>query len=215
MFSYIKIILLGLPTSLILMLISIILAFLLSLFFTKKIILKKNFFSLLIKLYIIIFTGTPFLIQLFFIYYGFGQLTTLYANYWLLSLLSHPWLCAIIALALNSAAYSTQLFIGSIRTISSGQWQACTALGMNKKQSLGILMPLAIKKSLRLYTNEIILVFKSTSLVYTITIMDIMGYSKFLYGRSYDLLVFLAAGVIYFCVNSILLYLMNIFTKNS
>ncbi|AIN47246.1 arginine ABC transporter permease ArtM [Candidatus Palibaumannia cicadellinicola] len=208
MFSYLPTLLLGLPVSLILMIVAVLIALLLSILFTIIIMLNMYFISQLVKLYIILFTGTPFLVQLFLIYYGPGEFALLYTNPWLWSLLSQPWLCAILALALNSAAYSTQLFVRSTRTIPPGLWQACTALGMSKLQSLRVLMPFAIKKSLTSYTNEIILVFKSTSLVYTITIMDIMGYSQLIYGRTYDFLVFCTAGIIYLAINSMLRFLM-------
>ncbi len=73
------------------------------------------------------------------------------------------WLCALIALSLNSAAYTTQLFYGAIRAIPEGQWQSCSALGMSKKDTLAILLPYAFKRSLSSYSNEVVLVFKSTS----------------------------------------------------
>ncbi len=52
----------------------------------------------------------------------------------------------------------------------------------------------AFKRSLSSYSNEVVLVFKSTSLAYTITLMEVMGYSQLLYGRTYDVMVFGAAG---------------------
>jgi len=53
------------------------------------------------------------------------------------------------------------------------------------------------------------LVFKSTSLVYTITLMDIMGQSQMLYGRTYDVMVFAAAGIVYLSINTLLTLLMR------
>lgn len=115
----------------------------------------------------------------------------------------------MVALALNSAAYSTQLFAGAMRAILDGQWQSCEALGMSRLQSLRLLMPFAIKRALSSYSNEVVLVFKSTSLAYTITLMDVMGQSQLLYGRTYDVMVFGAAGIIYLCVNGVLTLLMR------
>lgn len=196
MFNYFITLLFGLPNSLSLMIAAVLIALVLALIFTTIIILNIPILSYLVKIYILVFTGTPFLIQLFLIYYGPGQFVDLYSP-WVWSLLSQPWLCAMLALALNSTAYSTQLFVGAIRAIPLGQWHACTTLGMDKKQSLFVLMPLALKRSLNAYSNEIILVLKSTSLVYTITIMDVMGYSQLIYGRTYDIKVFIVTGIIY------------------
>lgn len=165
--------------------------------FTIILTLKTPFVVWLVRGYITLFTGTPLLVQIFLIYYGPGQFPTLQEYPLLWHLLSEPWLCALIALSLNSAAYTTQLFYGAIRAIPEGQWQSCGALGMSKKDTLAILLPYAFKRALSSYSNEVVLVFKSTSLAYTITLMEVMGYSQLLYGRTYDVVVFGAAGVIY------------------
>ncbi|MEA9390614.1 arginine ABC transporter permease ArtM [Acerihabitans sp. TG2] len=210
MLAYLPELIKGLPTSLTLTLCAIIIALLLALLFTLVISLKTPVLTPLIKIYITIFTGTPLLVQIFLIYYGPGQFASLRAIPWLWQLVSQPWLCAMVALALNSAAYTTQLFTGAMRAIPTGQWQACSALGMSRMQSLRILMPFAIKRALSSYSNEVVLVFKSTSLAYTITLMDIMGHGQLIYGRTYDVMVFGAAGVIYLCVNGALTLLMRL-----
>lgn len=169
----------------------------------------------LVKIYITLFTGTPLLVQIFLIYYGPGQFPAIREYPWLWSLLSQPWLCAMIALALNSAAYTTQLFYGAVRAIPSGQWQSCEALGMSKRQSLRILLPFAFKRALSSYSNEVVLVFKGTSLAYTITLMEVMGYSQLMYGRTYDVMVFGAAGVVYLCVNGLLTLLMRLVERKA
>ncbi len=176
---------------------SIAVALVLALVFTIILTLKTPFVVWLVRGYITLFTGTPLLVQIFLIYYGPGQFPTLQEYPLLWHLLSEPWLCALIALSLNSAAYTTQLFYGAIRAIPEGQWQSCGALGMSKKDTLAILLPYAFKRALSSYSNEVVLVFKSTSLAYTITLMEVMGYSQLLYGRTYDVVVFGAAGVIY------------------
>jgi len=210
MLAYLPELIKGLPTSLTLTLCAIIIALLLALLFTLVISLKTPILTPVIKIYITLFTGTPLLVQIFLIYYGPGQFAALRAIPWLWQLVSQPWLCAMVALALNSAAYSTQLFTGAMRAIPAGQWQACSALGMSRMQSLRILMPYAIKRALSSYSNEVVLVFKSTSLAYTITLMDIMGHGQLIYGRTYDVMVFGAAGVIYLCVNGALTLLMRL-----
>ncbi|MDO1796880.1 ABC transporter permease subunit, partial [Escherichia coli] len=90
-----------------------------------------------------------------------------------------------IALSLNSAAYNTKLFYGAIREIPEGQWQSCSALEMSKKDTLAIVLPYAFKRSLTSYSNDVVLVFKSTSMAYTIKMIEVMGYSQLLYGRTY------------------------------
>ncbi len=199
----------GLHTSLFLTLWSLAAALILAVIFTVILALKKPIAGRLVKIYITLFTGTPLLVQIFLIYYGPGQFPQLQKYPWLWEMLSQPWLCAILALSLNSAAYTTQLFYGAVRAIPSGQWQSCAALGMNRTQTLRILLPYAFKRALSAYSNEVVLIFKSTSLAYTITLMDVMGQGQLLYGRTYDVSVFVAAGIIYLCVNGLLTLLLR------
>ena len=169
MLEYLPELLKGLHTSLTLTVASIVVALVLALVFTVILTLKTPIVVWLVRAYITLFTGTPLLVQIFLIYYGPGQFPTLQEYPVLWHLLSEPWLCALIALSLNSAAYTTQLFYGAIRAIPEGQWQSCGALGMSKKDTLAILLPYAFKRALSSYSNEVVLVFKSTSLAYTIT----------------------------------------------
>ncbi|PHM40152.1 amino acid ABC transporter permease [Xenorhabdus mauleonii] len=210
MFEYIKEILPGLQTSLSLTFSALLTAFILSVILTMILAMKLPVLSQLVKGYITLFTGTPLLVQFFLIYYGPGQFPAIKEYSWLWQLMSEPWLCAMVTLALNSAAYSTQLFYGAVKAIPEGQWQSCQALGMSKIHSMRILLPYAFKRAISSYSNEIILIFKSTSLASTITLLDIMGYSQLLFGRTYDVSVFVAAGIIYLCINALLTLIMRI-----
>lgn len=176
----------------------------LSLLMTTTLIIRIPVIHWLSRIIITLFTGTPLLVQIFLIYYGPGQFEWL-RNSLAWNWLSQPWFCAMLALALNTAAYSTQLFKGAFDAIPSGQWQACRALGMNTKTTLGVLLPYAIRRAIPAYSNEVILVFKGTSLASTITIMDLMGYAQRINAQTYDTLtVFGIAGAFYLLVNGTL-----------
>ncbi|WP_111742033.1 arginine ABC transporter permease ArtM [Leminorella richardii] len=215
MLDYLPDVMQGLHVSLLLTLISLIIALFLALLFTVVLTLKTPVITQLVKGYITLFTGTPLLVQIFLIYYGPGQFESLQKYPALWNLISQPWLCAIAALALNSAAYSTLLFHGALKAIPDGQWQSCQSLGMSQGQTLRILLPYAFKRALSSYSNEVVLVFKSTSLAFTITMMDVMGYSQLMYGRTYDVMVYGAAGIIYLCVNGLLTLMMRMVEKKA
>ncbi|WP_086109133.1 arginine ABC transporter permease ArtM [Xenorhabdus vietnamensis] len=215
MLEHIKEILPGLQTSLSLTFAALLTAFMLSIVLTMILTMKLPVLSQLIKVYITLFTGTPLLVQFFLIYYGPGQFPSLKEYPWLWQLISEPWLCAVVTLALNSTAYSTLLFYGAVKAIPVGQWQSCQALGMSKAHSMRILLPYALKRALSSYSNEVVLIFKSTSLVSTITLLDIMGYSQLQYGRNYDAMIFVAAGIIYLCINGLLTLLMRMIEQRS
>lgn len=201
--DYLSVIAQGIPTSLLLTFASLLIAFLLALLFTFILAMGNSWLKSTVNFYLVLFTGTPLLIQIFLIYSGPGQFEFITQSP-LWSLLSNAWFCAMLALALNSAAYSTQLFYGAVKAIPKGQWESCAALGLSRVQTLKILIPYALKRALPSYTNEIILVFKGTSLASTITIMDIMGYARQLYGTEYDALtIYGIAGGIYLLITGI------------
>ena len=201
--DYLSVIAQGIPTSLLLTFASLLIAFLLALLFTFILAMGNRWLKSAVNFYLVLFTGTPLLIQIFLIYSGPGQFEFITQSP-LWSLLSNAWFCAMLTLALNSAAYSTQLFYGAVKAIPQGQWESCAALGLSRVQTLKILIPYALKRALPSYTNEIILVFKGTSLASTITIMDIMGYARQLYGTEYDALtIYGIAGGIYLLITGI------------
>lgn len=204
----------GIGTSLQLTVVALIIAFLLAVILTFMLSLENRPLKWLVNGFITLFTGTPLLIQFFLIYSGPGQFQWIIDSP-LWGLLSNAWFCAMLALALNSAAYSTLLFHGAVKAIPKGQWESCAALGLSRLDTLKILIPYALKRALPSYSNEIILVFKGTSLASTITIMDIMGYARELYGIEYDALaIYGMAGVIYLIITGIMtLILRRIETK--
>ena len=207
--DYLSVIAQGIPTSLLLTFASLLIAFLLALLFTFILAMGNRWLKSAVNFYLVLFTGTPLLIQIFLIYSGPGQFEFITQSP-LWPLLSNAWFCAMLALALNSAAYSTQLFYGAVKAIPQGQWESCAALGLSRVQTLKILIPYALKRALPSYTNEIILVFKGTSLASTITIMDIMGYARQLYGTEYDALtIYGIAGGIYLLITGIATFMLR------
>ncbi|EPR4992166.1 arginine ABC transporter permease ArtM [Vibrio navarrensis] len=205
----------GLATSLELTVASLLVGCILSLLMTTTLILRVPVLHWLSRGLITLFTGTPLLVQIFLIYYGPGQFDWVRDSF-LWHWFSQPWFCAMLALALNTAAYSTLLFKGAFNAIPSGQWQACRALGMDKIRTLQVLLPYALRRAVPAYSNEVILVFKGTSLASTITIMDLMGYAQRINAQTYDTLtVFGVAGVFYLTINAILTLLFRQIEKKA
>lgn len=209
MMDYLSFIAQGIPTSLGLMATSLVIAFVIAVFFTFLLSMENKIVKGFVNGYLMLFTGTPLLVQFFLIYSGPGQFQWLIDSpLWIL--FSEAWFCAVLALALNSAAYSTQLFHGAVKAIPKGQWETCAALGLSRLDTLKILIPYALKRALPSYSNEIILVFKGTSLASTITILDIMGYARQLYGTEYDAIgIYSMAGLIYLVITGIMTILLR------
>ncbi|MCW1842465.1 ABC transporter permease [Prosthecomicrobium hirschii] len=151
--------------------------------------------------YILFFRGTPALIQVFLVYYGAGQFVWVRTSFaW--AALRDPFWCLIIALGLNGAAYSGELFAGAMRNVPAGLVEAARALGLSWYSTMRtVVLPLAIRSALPAYSNEIVLTIKATSLASTITILDLTGMARLEVARTYaPYEVFLAAGLIYLAI---------------
>ena len=128
-------------------------------------------------------------------------------------ILKEPYLCAIIAFALNTVAYTSEILRSAFQTIKPGFIEAGKSLGIsNKIIFYKIQIPIAIKQSLPAYGNEIILMLKGTSLASTVTLMDLTGVAKYIISTTFKPIeVFIVAGSIYlfitFVVHNIIKYL--------
>ncbi|WP_457938546.1 arginine ABC transporter permease ArtM [Aeromonas veronii] len=194
----------GLVTTLELTLFSLLLGIVLAALMTWVLELRLPVATQLVQLWVLLFTGTPLLIQIFLIYYGPGQFEWLKASP-LWPLLKQPWFCAVLALGLNTAAYSTRLFKGALDAIPAGEVEACRALGFSSGQTLWMKVRHAARHLVPAYSNEVILVLKGSSLASTITIMDIIGLAQGLNAQTYDTLaVFGVAGGLYLAMNGLL-----------
>ena len=164
-------------------------------------ILRMNKSPLLNKFaygYSYIFRGTPLLVQIFIIYFGLGQIEYLRSTiFWVV--LREPYWCAIIAFALNTGAYTSEILRSAFQTIKPGLIEAGKSLGISKKIIFyKIQIPVAIKQSLPAYGNEIILMLKGTSLASTVTLMDLTGVAKYIISTTFKPVeVFIVAGSIY------------------
>ena len=148
--------------------------------------------------YSYVFRGTPLLVQIFIIYFGLGQIEYLRSTV-LWVILKEPYWCAIIAFALNTGAYTSEILRSAFQTIKPGMIEAGKSLGIsNKIIFYKIQIPIAIRQSLPAYGNEIILMLKGTSLASTVTLMDLTGVAKYIISTTFKPIeVFIIAGSIY------------------
>ena len=162
--------------------------------------------------YSYVFRGTPLLVQIFIIYFGLGQIEYFRSTF-LWVVFKEPYWCAIIAFALNTGAYTSEILRSAFQTIKPGMIEAGKSLGISSKIILyKIQIPIAIRQSLPAYGNEIILMMKGTSLASTVTLMDITGVAKHIVSTTYKPLeIFIMAGGIYlfmtFLIHNLIKYL--------
>ncbi len=148
--------------------------------------------------YVFTFRGTPLLVQIFLIYYGLSQFAFVRDSLaWVV--LKQPFWCTLIALALNTGAYTAEVFRGGILSVPHNQIEAARAIGMSPATAFRrIIWPLAIRQALPAYGNEMILMVKASSLASTVTLMDITGVAQTLAADTYmPIEIFTAAALIY------------------
>ena len=164
--------------------------------------------------YSYVFRGTPLLVQIFIIYFGLGQIESLRSSF-LWVIFKEPYWCAIIAFALNTGAYTSEILRSAFQTIKPGIIEAGKSLGIsNKIIFYKVQIPIAIRQSLPAYGNEIILMLKGTSLASTVTLMDLTGVAKYIISTTFKPIeVFIVAGGIYLFMTFIIHNLIKFLEK--
>lgn len=148
--------------------------------------------------YTYFFRGTPLLVQMFLIYYGSGQFEAIRTSV-LWPLLSEAWFCALLAFALNTAAYTAEILRGAIEAIPHGEIEAGNAIGMSPWLVMRrIILPGAFRRALPAYGNEAIFMLHGSSVASIITLIDLTGAARMVNSRYYaPFEAFLTAGLFY------------------
>ncbi len=141
--------------------------------------------------------GTPLLAQIFLIYYGLAQFAAVrHSVFW--PVLRHAWPCAVIALSLNMGAYTSEVFRAALLAVPRGEREAAASLGLTRAQAWRlVVLPRAVRIGLPALTNEVLVQLKATSLVSTITVLDLTGKARRLAAASFSPVPLIEAGVIY------------------
>lgn len=166
-----------------------------------------NLVKLPIRAFVYFFRGTPLLVQMFIIYYGFGQLEPLKESI-LWPLFREAYFCALLAFTLNTGAYTTEILRGAIKATPYGEIEAAMAAGMSRLMMIRrIVLPSAFRRALPAYSNEIIFMLHGTSLASVITIIDITGAARIINSRFYSPYeAFLTAAALYMGLTFLIIF---------
>ncbi|MEZ5932608.1 MAG: ABC transporter permease subunit [Alphaproteobacteria bacterium] len=158
----------------------------------------NRFFSTLAYIYIYVFRGTPLLVQLWIFYFGLGGLGEEGLGPLLWTFFKDGWNVGLLVLTLNTGAYVAEILRGGIVNVPRGQMEAALAYGMTWLQAMRrIVLPQAFKIAWPAYGNEVILLLKGSALISTITVLDLMGQTRTIFARSYDLQIYVYAAILY------------------
>lgn len=178
----------GLTVTLSIFFITLLLALPLGLMLAFMRLSKNKLIKNISKTYILVFRGTPLLLQLIFIFFGLP----------LIGVVFNRFNAAIVAFTLNYAAYFAEIYRGAILGIDKGQYEAALVLGMDKKiMYKRIILPQVIKKILSPMSNEIITLIKDTSIVYTIGLNDILRIAQIAQNQNVSLIPLIEVGLVY------------------
>jgi His/Glu/Gln/Arg/opine family amino acid ABC transporter permease subunit len=142
--------------------------------------------------YVEFFRGTPALVQLFVIYFGFPDV----------GYQPSPFQAAILGLGLNGAAYLSEIYRAGIESIHRGQMEAALTLGMTPRRAMQyIVLPQALRTMLPPMTNFAIVLLKDTSIVFTVGVLEVMALARQLVTETLmSAPIYLMAGAMYLCV---------------
>lgn len=162
----------------------------------------------IIQFYLLIFRGTPLLLQLFFFYFGLPFIkmyNPITGEAIKLVLDRYP--AALLAFVLNYAAYFAEIFRGGIIGVNHGQYEAAKALGLNSYQTMRYcIIPQMLRTVVPPVANETITLVKDTALVSSIALIDMLKKAQQAVNRDMNVTAYFIVAVIYLAITLILTF---------
>jgi polar amino acid transport system permease protein len=146
-----------------------------------------------VEFVVLFIRGTPLLVQVYFAFYVFPK--------WGLSM---PTLTTgIVAIGISYSAYASEIYRAGIEDLPSGQWEAALVLGLPiRRVWFGIILPQSLRAVLPMLGNLVVSMFKETSIMSTITVMELLAQATSLGTINYRYVEPLTlAGLLYFIVS--------------
>lgn len=200
--KYGKAMLQGVEYTLILSVISVLLAVLPALVLAVMRLSKSKLIRFISGAYIALFRSTPMMVQLTIMYFGVFYFIEVPKFTMLGFIDSTRFIPGVVTLSLNSAAYVAEIFRAGILAVDHGQMEASRSLGLSYMQSMKmVILPQAVKNVLPALANEIITMVKESSVCMVIGMGDIMFTAKTIAGSTYiSVGPFIMAAIIYFLI---------------
>ena len=183
----------GLQVTLYIFAIAIVIGFLIGLIVALFRLAPLKILNWIAKIFVDAIRGTPFIVQLFFIYFGLNSLDFISLD---------NTTAGIVTVAINAGAYFSEIIRAGIQSIDKGQTEAARSLGLNSTQNMRyIILPQAFRRMLPTITNQAIISLKDTSLLSVIGVADLTQEGRIQASATFDAFnVYLILGIIYFVV---------------
>jgi len=158
-------------------------------------------FRLLSGTYVLIFRGTPVLVQIFFFYFALGLPNVIHLGVFNLTA---EVAAGILALSINEGAYMREIIRAGIDSIDKGQMEAAKSLGMRSGLAMRrIILPQAARVIVPPLGNEFNNMMKTTSLVYTIGVYELFADAEQGYSQTFHTEYFVAVAFWYLVLTTI------------
>lgn len=158
----------------------------------------------LASLYVNVVRGTPLFLQIYIYFFGLP----------LLGINIDSFVLGFLALALNSGAYLCEIFRAGIQSIPKGQFEAARSLGMTAPQTMFfVIIPQSVRRVIPTATSEFILLYKDTSLLASVGVMELMMFSKSMTASTGNITPYIVCACYYLVVTLPLTKLIGTFEK--
>lgn len=153
---------------------------------------NNRFLSILIKIYVEIFQGTPLLMQLYLAFFGLS----------LIGIDINEWTAASLALTLFTSAFLCEIWTGCLNSVPKGQWEACKTMGLNYYQSMiHVIIPQTIRVATAPTIGFSVQVVKGTALASIIGFIELTKAGTMLNNATFEpFKVFTMVAIIYFVI---------------
>ncbi|MGE4451315.1 histidine ABC transporter permease HisM [Castellaniella sp.] len=178
---------------------------------------SRRWLSIPLWFFSYVFRGTPLYVQILFIYAGIYSLEFVKGTPALAAFFQSGFNCLVLALTLNTVAYTTEIFAGAIRATSAGEIEAARAYGMTRfAMYRRVILPSALRRALPAYSNEVILMLHATSLAFTATVPDILKIARDANSATYQTFAsYGLAALLYLCLSFTLIWLFRRFERRT
>lgn len=152
---------------------------------------KSRILRALAAVYVNLIRGTPAFLQIYIAFFGLPLAGVNIDNYTL----------GVIVMAMNSAAYLCEIFRAGIQSIPKGQSEAARSLGMTAAQTMvSIIIPQTFRNVIPTLTSEFILLYKDTSLLAAVGVMEIVMYAKTIVATTGSITPYVVAALFYLVI---------------
>ena len=166
---------------------------------------KHKLPKIVANIYVEVIRGTPMMLQILMLYLCGPVVTKALFGY---VYTPNPLVIGTIAVAINSGAYTSELFRSAIQAVDKGQWEAARTIGLSYRQTMQeVILPQAFKRILPPYINEFIVLIKDSSLLASIGTIELLHSAEVLGARYYNYLApLLCATVMYLIMTMTISY---------